>query len=580
MRPTKATLNVDRVNIILHWLLLTGASLVLGLAGALDQTAVWLILAAAVWTLLLTIVSLIDRRLPYHEIVTLVVDALLAVLFASLVAYRGVGFLWAGILPILTASLYHRFQGGTITSVGVILVFGILLTSQLGNADALTALFTPALVLGLTGMVTGMISQQVSYFVRNQQEFERTRMENEQRKERDRIRALYQVTSTLTATLHFQKVLDRALDTAAAVLIEPEMDNVLISSFLLFDEDELYVGSARRFTHSDLRMTIPAKQGLIFQSLRSGQPRVMIAPQNDPELIKFISLRECGAVYCYPLRTNQEMYGALLFGHPDGEFFTEKRTEILEIIGRQSVVALQNANLYRDLEQEKERIMDIQEDARKQLARDLHDGPTQSVAAIAMRVNFARRLIDRDAQAASDELYKIEDLARRATKEIRHMLFTLRPLALETGGLIAALNSMAEKTLDTYNQKVVIETEQAAIDDLELNKQGVVFYIAEEAVNNARKYAGAEVIHVRLKKAYHDVVLLEIVDAGVGFNVGEVDAGYEKRGSLGMVNMRERTELLNGIFQLKSQIGTGTQIRVWIPLSDDAGERLKRGRIE
>jgi len=160
------------------------------------------------------------------------------------------------------------------------------------------------------------------------------------------------------------------------------------------------------------------------------------------------------------------------------------------------------------------------------------------------------------------------------------MLFTLRPLALETGGLIAALNSMAEKTLDTYNQKVVIETEQAAIDDLELNKQGVVFYIAEEAVNNARKYAGAEVIHVRLKKAYHDVVLLEIVDAGVGFNVGEVDAGYEKRGSLGMVNMRERTELLNGIFQLKSQIGAGTQIRVWIPLSDDAGERLKRGRID
>jgi signal transduction histidine kinase len=550
------------------------------LAGALDQTGVWLILAAAVWTLLLTIVSLVDRRLPYHEIVTLVVNALLAVLFASLVAYQGVGFLLAGILTFLTASLYHRFQGGTIMAVGVILVFGILLTSQLGNADALTALFTPALVLSLTGMVAGMISQQVSYFVRNQQEFERTRLENEQRRERDRVQALYQVTSTLTATLNFQKVLDRSLDTAAAVLIEPEMDNVLISSFLLFDEDELYVGSARRFTHSDLRMTIPAKQGLIFQSLRSGQPRVKIAPQNDPELIKFISLRECGAVYCYPLRTNQEMYGALLFGHPDGEFFTEKRTEILEIIGRQSVVALQNANLYRDLEQEKERIMDIQEDARKQLARDLHDGPTQSVAAIAMRVNFARRLIDRDAQAASDELYKIEDLARRATKEIRHMLFTLRPLALETGGLIAALNSMAEKTLDTYSQKVVIETEQAAIDDLELNKQGVVFYIAEEAVNNARKYAGAEVIHVRLKKANHDVVLLEIVDAGVGFNVGEVDAGYEKRGSLGMVNMRERTELLNGVFQLKSQIGSGTQIRVWIPLSDDAGERLKRGRIE
>jgi len=580
MRPTKATLNVDRVNILLHWLLLTGASLILGMAGVIGQAGLLLILAAGVWTLILTIISLIERRFPYHETVCLVIDGLLAVLFANLVPYGGTGFLWAGFLPILSASLYYRFQGGSIMAVGVILVFGMILTTRLGNADAITALFTPALVLGLTGLIAGMVSQQISYFIRNQQEFERTRMENEQRRERDRIQALYQVISTLTATLNFQKVLDRALDTAASVLIEPEMDNILISSFLLFDEEELFVGSARRFTPADLRMTIPAKQGLIFHSLRSGQPRKLINPEEDPELVRFIALRECGAVYCYPLRTNQEIYGALIFGHPDAEFFDERRIEILEIIGRQSVVALQNANLYRDLEQEKERIMEIQEDARKQLARDLHDGPTQSVAAIAMRVNFARRLIERDSQSASDELFKIEDLARRATKEIRHMLFTLRPLALETGGLIAALNSMAEKTLDTYNQKVVIETEQAAIDDLELNKQGVVFYIAEEAVNNARKYASAEQVIVRLKKPHRDVVLLEISDNGVGFNVGEVDAGYEKRGSLGMVNMRERTELLNGVFQIKSKIGAGTHIRVWIPLSDDAGERLKRGRLE
>jgi signal transduction histidine kinase len=197
-----------------------------------------------------------------------------------------------------------------------------------------------------------------------------------------------------------------------------------------------------------------------------------------------------------------------------------------------------------------------------------------------MRVNFARRLIDRDAAKASEELYKIEDLARRSTKEIRHMLFTLRPLALETGGLVAALDSMAVKTMDTYEQKVVLEAEQEAIDELELGKQGVVFYIAEEAVNNARKYAEAEVIRVSLKKIHREVVLLEIVDDGVGFNVGEVDAGYEQRGSLGMVNMRERADLLNGIFQISSEVGKGTQIRVYIPLTEDAGERLKRGRIE
>jgi signal transduction histidine kinase len=196
-----------------------------------------------------------------------------------------------------------------------------------------------------------------------------------------------------------------------------------------------------------------------------------------------------------------------------------------------------------------------------------------------MRVNFARRLIDRDPVKASEELYKIEDLARRSTKEIRHMLFTLRPLALETGGLVSALNSMAEKTLDTYDQRVVIVAEQEAIEELELGKQGVIFYIVEEAVNNARKYAEAEIVQVSLKKVHREVVLLEIMDNGVGFNVGEVDAGYEQRGSLGMVNMRERTDLLNGIFQIKSEVGKGTHISVYIPLNEDAGERLKRGKI-
>ena len=478
------------------------------------------------------------------------------------------------------AALYYRFQGGALAAFAVVVVNGIMLTIQLGNAAGLAAMVQPAIILMLAGLAAGMVSQQVGYFLRNQMEFEQAELEHLHSIETSRIQALYQVTSKLTATLNLDKVLDTALDTAADVLIDPGMDNLLASAVLLFHGDEMYIGSARRLTASDLRATFPAREGTIYESLRSMQPRKCLNPQDDPELARVVTLRTCGAVYTYPIRNNQEVYGALVFGHPDEEFFDPARTEILNIIGRQAVVALQNASLYRDLEVEKERMMEIQEDARKQLARDLHDGPTQSVAAIAMRVNFARRLIERDPAKASEELYKIEDLARRSTKEIRHMLFTLRPLALETGGLIAALNSMAEKTMDTYEQRVLIEADQDAIEDLELGKQGVVFYIAEEAVNNGRKYAEAEIIRVILKKVHREVVLLEIVDNGVGFNVGEVDAGYEQRGSLGMVNMRERTDLLNGIFQIKSEVGKGTHISVYIPLNEDAAERLKRGKIE
>jgi signal transduction histidine kinase len=271
-------------------------------------------------------------------------------------------------------------------------------------------------------------------------------------------------------------------------------------------------------------------------------------------------------------------YGVLLFAHPEAGFFSLDHREILDFIAQQAVIALQNATLYNDLEQEKERMMEIQEEARKKLSRDLHDGPTQSVAAIAMRVNFVRRLMERDPKAAAEELFKIEDLARRTTKEIRHMLFTLRPLVLESQGLQAALEAMAEKMRDTYEQNVLVEVDSRLVSELEIGKQTIVFFIIEEAVNNARKYAMANNIWVRLKDLGDGLALLEVQDDGIGFDVGEVDSTYEHRGSLGLVNMRERAELVNGLFQINSAKGQGTRVDVFIPLNEAAADHLRRGQ--
>lgn len=195
---------------------------------------------------------------------------------------------------------------------------------------------------------------------------------------------------------------------------------------------------------------------------------------------------------------------------------------------------------------------------------------------IAMRINFARTLMERDREAASEELIKVEDLARRTTKEIRHMLFTLRPLVLESQGLIAALESMAEKMRETFGQNVIIDVDPDVLPSLEMNKQAVIFYIAEEAVNNARKHAQADNIWVRLKPVESDITMLEIVDDGVGFDIGSVDAAYDSLGSLGMVNMRERADLVNGVLNIASVEQKGTRVRVVIPLTEVASDRLRR----
>jgi signal transduction histidine kinase len=314
--------------------------------------------------------------------------------------------------------------------------------------------------------------------------------------------------------------------------------------------------------------------------VEEGEPVLSAEPAADPELGRVVAISQCKSLYCFPLRSGFNVYGAMVFGHTSANYFNRERCDILGIVGRQAVIAIQNARLYQDLADEKERMTEVQEEARKKLARDLHDGPTQSVAAMAMRVNLARRMIDRDTDAAKEELEKIEDLARRTTKEIRHMLFTLRPLVLESQGIKAALQAIADKSKETYGQEVVIQVDETLAEQIEMGKAGVIFYLAEEAVNNARKHAQAPHIWVRLRPLpkQPEIAFLEIADDGVGFDVKAVHQSYDKRGSLGMINLRERTELVNGILHLDSAPGRGTRVQVFIPLSEEAADALHHAR--
>jgi len=296
-------------------------------------------------------------------------------------------------------------------------------------------------------------------------------------------------------------------------------------------------------------------------------------PSHDPELRRLAAMGSCRVAACLPLVVGLDAFGVMVFADPRPELFTTDRLELLEAVARQATGGLQNAKLYQNLLQEKERITEIHEQARHKLARDLHDGPTQSISAIAMRVNFARRLIERDVKSAADELFKIEELARRTTKEIRQMLFTLRPLVLESQGLVSALEQLAAQVHENYKQEVLIEAQPGVAADMEVGKQGVVFFIAEEAVNNARKHAQAPHIWIRLSRE-GELFRMDIEDDGLGFDLGAVESNYEARGSLGMVNLRERTELVSGVIRITSVQGKGTRISLTVPLTVSAAERL------
>jgi signal transduction histidine kinase len=170
-----------------------------------------------------------------------------------------------------------------------------------------------------------------------------------------------------------------------------------------------------------------------------------------------------------------------------------------------------------------------------------------------------------DPQQVSEELRQVEDLARQTTKQIRHMLFTLRPLILETQGLKAALEQYIARLNETDDAEIHFEAYPRAEQALDRESQGIAFYIIEEAISNARKHSQADHIWVRLKLWDGSTFIAEVEDDGVGFDVDQVQTSYDQRGSLGLINMHERAELADGELSVSSAPGRGTEVRLTIP---------------
>jgi len=390
------------------------------------------------------------------------------------------------------------------------------------------------------------------------------------------VKSLFHLAAELNASLNYDRVIAVTLELSANALSgDSPVDNHLVGAVIMFEGDQLMIKAERGLTHADRRISFTAQKGLLAKAINTGDPCLSDNPKNDPELQRLVSLHTCHQALAVPLAIGMETYGVLLTAHPKPGYFSPERIDLMEAVGQQVIVALQNARLYNTLDQEKNRIIRIEEEARNKLARDLHDGPTQSMAAIAMRVNFARRLLDRDHERAVTELEKVEDLARKTTREIRNMLFTLRPLILESQGLTAALFQLAEKLGASNQQRIDIDVPGDITEQLDLQKQGVLFYITEEAVHNALKHADAEHIVVRMRVS-DSYVTLQVEDDGVGFNTKAVDRDYHQGESLGMVNMRERTDLLNGILAIESREGHGTLVTVTIPITEKATEKLHK----
>lgn len=441
------------------------------------------------------------------------------------------------------------------------------------------------IIVGLTAIISLLLGGGVGYLLLPRKDTEDSPKPKPKPKEQDKInerfRKMFQLITDLTVTLNYSRVLEKSLDAAFLALRLSDLPtDRLISAVLLFSEEEmavpdLVVAYGRGLPRPDMTQRVPGIAGLLEKVIESGDPHMTQELSTDPELKQFIAFRACTSGFCIPLRAGLDTFGVMLFAHNEKNYFTIDAQEIINTVGHQAQIAMQNAHLFQELKTERDQIIKVQKEAQRRLAAALHDGPTQTVAAIPMQISRARHLLSRDVNAAAELLYQTEELARRTSQQMRHMLFTLRPLVLDSEGLIAALQSMAEKTKETFGQNVLVETNVKLVEQLDMNTQTVIFTIAEEAVNNARKHAKADHIWVKVQRLQADLAFLEIEDDGKGFLVDDVMGNYDDRGSLGMLNMRERAELVQGVFHIKSIPGEGTQVQVVLPLTPDAADRLR-----
>ncbi len=552
----------------LRWLLIVmmalAAALNPGSWQASETAFVILLLLTGLYNLLVLLALVFVRSLLPLPAITLAGDVLITFSFIAITGGLSSPLFFFAFLPILTAALRIGWWAGELVTLG--LMGGLLLWDGIRGRTGLAfpSLLAQGSVLALGGLVAGTVGDRLKREILRELYARELAQRRLLAQTRQQLQGIFELAAALGQMRRIEEILHAALEVSESLFrgIGHPAPPMFIA---LLDPEGLRVAAARRLPPRDERARLPGLGGAIREALETGEVTLCSQPAQDPELGRLVVMRIARVAIILPLGIGPERYGVLVIGSPDPQVFTSERRDLLRLIAIQASIALQNALLYHTLQQEKERLVDVEEEARRRLARELHDGPTQSVAALAMRLNFLQKLFQHDPAQLPPELERTEQMARQAVQELRQFLFRLRPLILESQGLVAALTHLAERLQETEPFAIHMEVDPAVDQALDPNAKGLVFSIIEEALNNARKHAEPQNVWIRAR-IEGDQLQVSVEDDGRGFDPQALRADYSRRGSLGMLNMMERAELLKGKFWVESAPGHGTHVRLQVPL--------------
>ncbi len=208
------------------------------------------------------------------------------------------------------------------------------------------------------------------------------------------------------------------------------------------------------------------------------------------------------------------------------------------------------------------KIIEAQEEERRRISREIHDGPAQMLANILLRADLVDRTFrERSREEAMTEIKSMRTMVRSSLYEVRRIIYDLRPMALDDLGLIPTIRKYLAN-MEDYNQITIVLSEQGRFEGLASKYEVALFRMIQESVQNAVKHASPTLIQVNIYVDKTDVSV-SVRDDGVGFDVNQ-----KKDKSFGLIGMRERVEMLDGDLELNSTIGKGTSIYIKIPLKN------------
>jgi len=207
-------------------------------------------------------------------------------------------------------------------------------------------------------------------------------------------------------------------------------------------------------------------------------------------------------------------------------------------------------------------ILEGQEEERKRIAMDIHDGIGQMLTSLKFQIESINL---KEAAKAESKISEIDQLIKQIIKEVRKVTFNLKPTVLGDYGLQAALNVFIQEIGKLIDIKLIYKTE-GELYRLPQKIENNIFRIIQEAINNAIKYSEADVVEIFLRQTGNDLTIV-VKDEGKGFDPKIVEArSVNIESGRGFFNMYERTEYVNGRLEIVSDPGKGTTVRLSVPM--------------